>query len=132
MSTRKNKELISTEDLMNMVDLEADRPNLTKKEKKRKENETVLAFIRAKSITSGLVRVPTYKIFHEYQVMWTARNRNDKIGRTGFFRIFSRYFEQIRTGKQRYYLLNDCFDMSEESMKRAENHKNVNKRKKNV
>lgn len=91
-------------------------------------NKSVKKFIELFSIETGDVKVPTYKIFYEYYVKWTSRNRANKLGRNGFFREFNKYFESYRNGRQRYYMLNECFDMSDEEMKKAYRHRTVKKK----
>jgi len=125
---------ISIDELLTYLN---DAPITTKKKKKkckqREDSPTVLAFIRTFMIQPGEIRVPTYKIYHEYFVKWTGRRRMDKLGRHSFFKVFKKYFKLVRWGYQRYYLLNNCFDLSNErDMDLAFFHRTITKRGKNV
>lgn len=107
------------------------------KEYKRKENATVKRFIRKVGITAGNTRVPNYLIFHQYRQFMRTSTPNDAVGKTEFFRNFNRYFDQVRTGKQRYYKLNDALKMDENAHKLAKTYEEtlrgrlVTKKKKN-
>ena len=117
---------LTNEELYDLLK-KADDNKLKRPKKEYGVNKSVKAFAEKLGIQSGDIKVPTYKIFYEYYVKWTSRNRADKIGRHAFFREFNKIFQSYRNGRQRYYWLNDCFDMSEEEMKKAYRHRTVKK-----
>jgi hypothetical protein len=77
-------------------------------------------FITECNIEVGTDRIPNYLIYHKYRVLWEGQHRNNKANKIVFFRAFNKMFTQVRTGKQRYYLLNaDSFDLRRENVERA-------------
>jgi len=110
--------IISTEELLGFLEQAAPSGKKIKRRKPRLrvDNPTIMAFIRKYTIQPGEKRIPSYKIYHEYFVVWSGRRKIEKLGRSAFFRVFSKYFKQVRTGRQRYYLLNDCFDMMDKKL----------------
>lgn len=81
----------------------------------KKEYEQMNAFILEKEIYPGNIRIPTYKIYYEY----VTHFKEPKLSKIEFFRTFSQHFKSTRDGIGRYYLLNSCFDLSEEAMQKA-------------
>lgn len=83
-----------------------------------KENKDVIKFIRKSGITSGSNKVPTYVIYYHF-IKWTKKTWTKQWGKTEFFRTFRKYFELKRSGHQRYYLVNDALDLSDELYEKA-------------
>jgi hypothetical protein len=86
--------------------------------KKGYENKDVLRFIRKFKLAPGENKVPTYLIYHQYKI-WQRTVWKAPWGKEEFFRTFKKYFEQRRTGNQRYYLLNEGLDLSKEAYEKA-------------
>ena len=79
------------------------------------KKESVQRFIEKKSIRKGLDRVPNYVIFFTYMKKYKAEVGEEKWSKVHFFRLFNRYFDQARVGKQRYYVLDgSSFDLTRE------------------
>jgi len=71
-------------------------------------------FIKDYQIYPGTALIPTYVIFHEYRRIWRHESRM-KLSKVHFFIEFNNLFEQKRTTKTRYYLLNEgSFNLSKE------------------
>jgi hypothetical protein len=87
-----------------------------------KMDSKILKFVQVHNIKHGNIRVPTYRIYYEYAKWIRGWSTLYKVGKNEFFRHFNKMFLQTRTGRQRYYLLNDCLDMSPETMERAKRH----------
>lgn len=81
-------------------------------------HRVALRFIKAKKIAPGPIRVPIYKIMYEFY-KWDGAAYGEKCSATELGRHFTKYFDRERSGKYRYYMLNNCFDMSKEAMKKA-------------
>lgn len=85
------------------------------KSPKPEKKESVQRFIENKHIRKGLDRVPNYVIFFTYMKKYKARVGEEKWSKVHFFRLFNRYFDQARVGKQRYYVLDgSSFDLTRE------------------
>ena len=70
-------------------------------------------FIQKKVIVQGLDRVPNYVIYYTYKQVYKAGLGEEKWAKNHFFQLFNRHFNQARTGRQRYYLLDGkSFDLS--------------------
>lgn len=76
----------------------------------------VVKFCKDFQLTSGTVRVPSYIIYMVYRRDFTGVGNSYKIKPSAFFRTFGQLFHQVRNGKQRYYLLNTDFNLSDELM----------------
>lgn len=74
-------------------------------------NYTVVKFCKTFGITSGKYRIPSYLIYMVYRKYFTNVDNSAKIRPIGFFRDFNKLFKQVRSGKQRYYLINTDFDL---------------------
>ena len=79
-------------------------------------NESKLdKFYKESSIREGVDRVPSYVIYYFYKHIYGG-----DMSKIDFFREFKKRFTQVRTGKQRYYLLEgSCFDLSREGLLEA-------------
>lgn len=61
-------------------------------------------------VRDGLDRIPNYVIYYTYKIKYKGY-----MSKIEFFRQFKKDFNQVRTGKQRCYLLDaESFDMSRE------------------
>lgn len=82
-------------------------------------------FVNDFNIRHGLEtdRVPTFVVYYTYRVKWKGEARSNKLNKITFFRLFNKMFEQVRTGKQRYYKLDrSSFDLSREGLLEAEHY----------
>lgn len=86
---------------------------------KKRENRDVLAFIRKFELAPGDNKVPNYVIYHQFAIWANATNWRKVWGKEEFFRTFKKHFEQKRSGNQRFYLINDGLDLSDEMYERA-------------
>lgn len=89
---------------------------LTSKDKR--ENKDVLKFIRNNKIAPGENKVPNYLIYYHW-IHWARRHWLRIWGKQEFFRTFKKYFEPKRSGHQRYYMINDALDQSDEMYEKA-------------
>ena len=101
-------------------------------EKPRYENKDVMRFIRNNNIVSGTEKVPSYVIFYAFG-QWVRRHAGTRVwGKEEFFRTFKQHFEQKRTGRQRYYLINKemtNLDFSQEFYERAKRYEERHNKK---
>lgn len=118
MINESNQNDIDVDELLDILN------NPERKHQERRDKTAVTAFIRHNKIESGDVKVPTHIIFYKY-IQWAIAKGYKKWGYTEFFRTFGKYFKQIRTNKQRYYLLNNVFDLSLQNELRALRHKRL-------
>jgi hypothetical protein len=73
------------------------------------------SFIEQYNIKKGIDRIPNYVIYYSY-----SNGCGSALSRVEFFRNFNKLFTSVRTGKQRYYLLDSySFDLSREGLLRA-------------
>lgn len=75
---------------------------------------TVIKYCKAFQLSSGTIRVPSYIIYMVYRRDFTGVANSGKIKPSAFFRTFKKLFTQVRSGKQRYYLLNTDFNLDSE------------------
>lgn len=103
-----------------------------------KQQPSTRRFIKEFNLQSGLERVPNYVIFYTYKIRWKV-GQEKKTNKINFFRTFNNFFQQVRTGKQRYYLMDKAgFDLSREGLLEAKHYdekykktiKTLNKKKK--
>lgn len=119
MFNEKDKPVIDYDELVRLLD-EEDNPKPRSKPRKT-ENSDVIRFIEKNSIQQGNIRVPSYKIYYCF-IKWAQWNWSKTWGNTEFFRTFNKHFKQVRTGRQRYYLLNTAIDESEDYEKKAKDY----------
>ena len=74
----------------------------------------VVKFCKDFQIRAGTYRVPSYIIYMVYRRSFTGVGNSDKIKPSAFFRTFKQLFPQVRSGKQRYYLINTHFNLEDE------------------
>ena len=90
-----------------------------KKESSKKDNKTVMNFIKDKNIQRGNIKTATSLIYHQYYTNYNKYFSRDKVGRVSFFHTFAKYFDIVRSNGKRYYLLNDAFEITPETIKKA-------------
>ena len=94
-------------------------------------NSSVDRFINEYNVEIGTDKIPNYLIFYTYRVLWDGQHKSNKVNKIVFFRAFNKKFTQVRTGKQRYYLLDaNCFDMGRENVERAKLYEKTEKARK--
>jgi hypothetical protein len=71
---------------------------------------SVELFIKDLGIFPGSNRIPNHVVYYNYRKVWGSQ-RSKKLGKTNFFREFSKNFDSVRTGKTRYYLL-ECIKLN--------------------
>jgi len=109
---------------MNTPDLEELLKLLEKKAEEKKaeksESDSCKRFIQKNNIVKGLDRVPSYVIYYSYRKEYKAKLGEEKWSKVHFFRLFNKYFDQVRTGRQRYYQLDGkSFDLTREGLIKA-------------
>ena len=126
MSNNNNNDIVELEELLNLLE-EEEAPSKKPSKNARvdeegkhvwKPNKDVERFIKKLNIQPGENKVPTYVIYYTFTT-WANENWTRKWRPTEFFRTFKKHFEQKRTGRQRYYMLNDALDLSPEFEKKA-------------
>jgi hypothetical protein len=86
-------------------------------------NESTERFIKTCNIKNGVDRISNDIIYYTYQKKYVASMGEEKWSKVHFFRLFNKHFNQVRTGKQRYYLLDgDSFDLTREGRIEAESY----------
>ena len=93
-------------------------PASTPKTSSGRENRDALRFIRKFGIERGEIKVPTYVIYYHF-MKWHHTQFGKLWGKEEFFRTFKKYFEQKRSGNQRFYMINDALDLSDETYEKA-------------
>jgi len=96
--------------------------------KPKKGQTQVDRFVSDLKVQHGLDRVPTHVIFYTYRNYKEDKNAMNKIV---FFRLFNKMFKQVRSGIQRYYLLDgSSFDLTREGKLKAKHYEeNYKKRR---
>lgn len=110
---------ITSEELLSFLEsVESDKKT---KKVKPKDSSSVNRFIKDNNVETGLDKIPTYVIFYTYKKKWSdSIYKEKKVNKIVFFRAFNKLFTQIRTGKQRYYLLDKkSFDLTREGLLEA-------------
>lgn len=79
--------------------------------KRKFKDTTVSNFLVSMGIESGNIKVPSYLIFYVYKKIWAGSRKT--VSKIQFFRILKHSFSQVRTGRQRYYLLNDTININD-------------------
>lgn len=110
----------SLEELQDIINKEKNQEP-EKKIYKLKENGVARRFINKSGMKPGLQKVPTYVIYYIFR-KWANEFDRTQIGKTEFFRTFNRYFESKRSGHQRYYLINEDYVISDETIEAAKRH----------
>ena len=83
-------------------------------------------FVDKFKIKKGIDRIPNFVIYYTYRVLYEG-----SMGKTEFFRQFSKLFDRVRTGRQRSYLLDSySFDLTREGLLRAKYYDKEEKDKK--
>jgi len=109
-------------DLDSLLELLEDRSRERAKQAKAipSKEESCGRFIRKNGITKGIGRVPNYVIYFTYRTKYKIKLGEEKWSKVHFFRLFNKRFDQARTGKQKYYLLDEkSFDLTREGLLEA-------------
>jgi len=109
-------------DLKELEELLKEENTPTRPARKQHQNRTVLKFIEESRVRPGEYRVPTFVIYYLFST-WVNRTKRKNVGKEAFFRTFKQHFEQVRYGKQRYYLVNDAWELTDELYEKAKTHK---------
>ena len=117
MFNEDDKSTINYDELVRLLD-EENNPKPKKKAVGKGGIPDVLRFIKSHGLQKGEIRVPSYRIYYCF-IKWAPQNWSKTWGNTEFFRIFKKQFEQKRTGRQRYYLLNTPIDETKEYEEKA-------------
>lgn len=97
---------------------------------KKRENKDVLAFIRKFNLAPGDNKTPNYVIYYHF-ALWANKTNWRKVwGKEEFFRTFKKHFQQKRSGNQRFYLINDGLDLSEETYIKAKKYDKKHQKRK--
>ena len=89
--------------------------------KPKKGQYQVDKFISDLRLQHGLDRIPTYVIIHKYRTY--IENNKNVLNKIVFFRLFNKMFKQVRSGIQRYYLMDgSSFDLTREGKLRAKHY----------
>ena len=131
MINEKDKPVIDYDELVRLLD-EENNPT-TRPKPKKITNSDVMRFIDKNGFKQGEIRVPSYRIYYCF-IKWAQWNWAKTWGNTEFFRTFNKHFKQVRTGRQRYYMLNTVIDESKEYEEKAKDYytkwvKNYNRSK---
>lgn len=103
---------VTSEELIELLKKAQDERKKPKK-KKIKGAYTVKKFIDKFNIEPGEDRVPGFVIYYTYKRKWSEEYDRNKVSKDTFFKEFKKHFEQRRTGKGRFYLVNkNSFDVS--------------------
>lgn len=106
---------LTTQELIDLID----KAEKEKSAPSKAPKNTIEEFIVKLYIRRGIDRVPNYIIFYHYIIGFQS-TVGDKFKKIGFFREFNKHFDQVRTGKQRYYLVDkSSFDLSREGILNA-------------
>jgi len=111
------------EELIKLLEEETNAKKFVTPKRKTKYAYSVEAFIKKFKIKPGPFKVPTHVIYYLYSKYITINNNYIRCKKEEFFRTFKKHFEQIRTGRQRYYLINDGLELSNTIYEKAEKHK---------
>ena len=109
-------------DLKELEELLKEEETPSRNTRKCPENRTVLRFIEDTKVRPGEHRVPTYVIYYIF-CKWIRKTQRRPVGKEGFFRTFKTKFDLKRSGKQRYYMVNDAWELTEELYEKAETHR---------
>jgi len=80
-----------------------------------KDNRRVINFINENNIKVGDIKFPTYVVYYHF-AKWCGKFRD---GKSEFFRTFSKHFEQKRSKNQRFYLLDESLEFTQEVREKA-------------
>jgi hypothetical protein len=119
---------IDLDELNKLIEQEEELKKPTVQPKER-ENKDVLKFIRDHQLTPGENKVPTYVIYYVF-TRWTLKKWKRRWKKEEFFRTFKKHFEQKRHGNQRFYMVNDAIELTDELYEKAKKYDKTYKRKK--
>jgi len=111
---------LSLEELLQILEKEPEKaPDLVSEDESQLES-----FYKQKKIRDGVDRIPTYMVYYLYRKVFGGQ-----MSKVGFFREFKKDFTQVRTGKQRCYLLDgESFDLTREGKLEAQFHNGDSKK----
>ena len=82
------------------------------------DKSNVKDYIKEREVRDGITLVPNFYLYYHYHKVWNPTGK--KLSKIGFLRKMNVVFEQKRTKKVRYYLLDqESFDLSEETISEA-------------
>jgi hypothetical protein len=111
---------LSTEELLEILEkAKKNKEDVSKKNKKI--NSSVNRFIQKFNIKAGNVRVPN-SVIHYYYRRKFSYPETAKVSRIELFRQFSKLYESRRTGKSRFYLLNEAISLDSSTLEEARNY----------
>lgn len=110
---------MSTPDLDELLKLLEDKVEEKKTEKVKSNLDSCDRFIEKMNVKQGIERVPNYVIYYTYRKVYKKSLGEESASKIHFFRMFNKRFNQVRVGKQRYYLLEGPFNMSREGLLEA-------------
>lgn len=106
------------EELQKLLEEEENKKEKSIPQAKEYENKDVLKFIRNTGLSPGDNKVPTYMIYYHF-IKWCNPRWGTLWGKEEFFRTFKKHFQLKRSGHQRYYMINDALDLSNEIYEKA-------------
>tara|TARA_R100001086_G_scaffold249698_1_gene190430 strand:+ start:4498 stop:4935 length:438 start_codon:yes stop_codon:yes gene_type:complete len=110
---------INIDELLELAE-NAKKEKAKRKRGESKQHKSVSRFIEEYPIKPGTDLVPNYVIFYTYRILWKGLTHSNKCNKIVFFRNFNKQFNQKRTGKQRYYLVDaSSFDLTREGIEEA-------------
>lgn len=90
---------------------------------KHKDVVHMTTFLTDSEIKVGIDRIPNYVIYYTYRILWRKVDPHALTSKIKFFRTFNKQFTQVRTGKQRSYLLDaGAFDLTREGILEAKHY----------
>lgn len=116
---------VTLDDLLKAIE---SKPEKKKRRKKRvgqirTEYTHIERFINDVGIKNGETRVPTHIIFYYYRQKWHGADTSAKLKYIPFFKVIRRRFNYVRSGIQRYYLLDgSVFDLTREGKLEAKHY----------
>lgn len=96
-----------------------------------KLDRDVTEFVKYFDITNGDFKIPNYVLYYNY-IKWAKERSKKKWSKIALFRKLSKEgFKSYRQNRQRFYMLNSCFDLSKTAIEIAKSFdKNYNVEKK--
>lgn len=111
---------LDLDELLDLLEKEVEQKSKTAKKAKFKGQKSVDNFVKEMKVVAGPDRIPNYVIHYTYKKIFKDSTGTPKEKRDYFFRLFNKMFQRVRTGRQKYYLLDaKSFDMSREGLLEA-------------
>ena len=121
MSEDKIWDQVDYDELVKLIEEEQKPRPKAKKKDRSSRGRWVNKFIKEHNIETGPLKVPTYVIYYHF-AKWADGGWAKRYSKIEFFRNFNKHFEQKRSGHQRYYMINDSLELSEEIYEKAKKH----------